>query len=359
MSEQNHFLKKLELAGFRSIQETCVEFSSGLNVFIGANGAGKSNIISFFRMLGQMMDTNRGLRNYVAENGFADGLLFRGWENTRVLSASLSLNSCLYEFSLATVPDNTLFFTSEQICVDGNTSFQGRGHMESLLASFEGYNVTQEIRDSIRGWRTYHFHNTGSNAPMKGYCNTIDNECLWENAGNIAPVLMRIRDENRLHYDRIVAHIKQAAPYFGDFVFKESAGKLMLCWKERYSDKIYYPAQLSDGSLRFICLATLLLQPTPPEMIIIDEPELGLHPAAVNVLGGMLSLASEKRQIIVCTQSRQLVDNLDLDELIVVDRKDGATTCSRLDENALQHWLEDYSLGELWEKNILGGRPQP
>ena len=195
---------------------------------------------------------------------------------------------------------------------------------------------------------------------MTGQCNVVDNECLAENAGNIAPVLLRIRDDARLYYDRIVAHIRQAAPYFGDFVFpKNPSPQVMLSWKERYSDKVYFPAQLSDGSIRFICLATLLLQPDPPKTIIIDEPELGLHPSAINALVGMLSLASEKSQIIVCTQSSQLVNYLDLNELIIVDRRDGETTLSRPDEDALRHWLEDYSLGELWEKNILGGRPQP
>jgi predicted ATPase len=173
--------------------------------------------------------------------------------------------------------------------------------------------------------------------------------------------LLRIRDEARPYYDRIIAHIRQAAPYFGDFVFLKSVQppQVTLCWKERYADKIYYPAQLSDGSIRLICLATLLLQPNPPQTIIIDEPELGLHPSAINVLVGMLTLASEKCQVIVCTQSPQLVNCLEPGDLIVVNRKGGETTFSRPDEKALGHWLEDYSLGELWEKDLMGGRPQP
>jgi len=366
VSDSPHFLKKLELSGFRSIRNARISFSSDLNVLIGANGSGKSNIISFFRMLGQMMDSNKGLQNYVAENGRADGLLFRGTETTQNLSAELSFNLNRYSFALQAAQDGTLFFSSEEVFFKGphfgsTTYTQGSGHLESKLSVEQGLRSAEQwAREAVRGWRVYHFHNTSPSAPMMGDWNVVDNECLLENAGNIAAVLFRIWNENRPYYDRIVAHIRQAAPYFGDFVFKKMpVHKIMLCWKERYSDKMYYPAQLSDGSIRFICLATLLLQPDPPQTIIIDEPELGLHPSAVHVLIGMLALASEKSQIIACTQSSQLVNGLDVDDLIVVDRKNGETTFSRPDEDALAHWLDEYSLGELWEKDILGGRPQP
>jgi predicted ATPase len=192
-----------------------------------------------------------------------------------------------------------------------------------------------------------------------GLCNTVDNDLLHRDAGNIAAFLLKMKQAHPCHYDRIVKTIRLVAPFFGDFELKEvSPGQTQLLWKERYCDMIYYPHQLSDGSIRFICLTTLLLQPTPLPTIIIDEPELGLHPYAIEVLAGLLREAAAKSQLIVSTQSRPLVDEFTPENLIVVDRVDGETQFTRHDSIKLKHWLEDYSLGELWGKNVLGGRPR-
>jgi len=137
-----------------------------------------------------------------------------------------------------------------------------------------------------------------------------------------------------------------------------SQDQVQLLWREKYGDKIYYPHQLSDGTIRFICLATLLLQPDPPSTIIIDEPELGLHPSAITTLAGMLRLAEDRAQIIVSTQSSPLVDHLEIEDIMVIDRVDGATTLKKLYEDDFQEWMDEYSLGELWDKNLLGGMPQ-
>ena len=345
----------------------------GLNVLIGGNGAGKSNFISFFQMLGAMMDPNTGLQHYIAEKGGADALLFRGVETTSKIYARLlfSHNEDLkdYKFTLKATDDARLFFEQEDASYgdvgnllphDHRTS-PSRGHFESRLPfdiDFpEGVRVT---KDALSDWRVYHFHNTSRTTALMRPQNAVDNERLWPDAGNIAPFLLRLRNEHEAHYKRIISHIQQAAPFFGDFHLKpDSKGQVQLLWNERYSPKIYYPHQLSDGSIRFICLATLLLQPEPPSTIIIDEPELGLHPFAITVLAGMFRLAEEKCQLIVSTQSSPLVDHLQLEDLIVVDRVNGETTLSKPDPDNLKVWMDEYSVGELWDKNLIGGMPQP
>ncbi|MDR1009935.1 MAG: AAA family ATPase [Opitutaceae bacterium] len=361
-------LTEIKIAGFRSLRKPeSVRLNGGLNALIGANGAGKSNFIDFFRMLGHMVDSNLGLRNYVAERGRADAFLFRGVQTTQEFSASLSFdfNKYKYAFTLKASDDGALFFAKETVEFDGLCEREvlnfGSGHLESKLLQLTPP-VSAELwtLDTLRDWRVYHFHNTSRKAAMMRAVNVVDNDRFRSDAGNIAPFLLRMRDENRDYYDRIVSHIRQAAPYFGDFELKpDRNNQVTLLWKERYGEKIYYPSQLSDGSIRFICLATLLLQPKPPATIIIDEPELGLHPYAITVLAGMFQLAAEKCQLIVSTQSSPLVDHLDIGDLIVVDRKEGETVLSRPDEAELAGWLERYSLGELWDKNILGGRPRP
>jgi predicted ATPase len=117
---------------------------------------------------------------------------------------------------------------------------------------------------------------------------------------------------------------------------------------------------LSDGTLRFICLTTLLLQPKSllPDTLLIDEPELGLHPFAINLLADMLQEAAESKQVIVSTQSVELLNAFQPEDVVVVQREEDASVFKRLDKAALSDWLaDDYSLGELWKRNILGGRP--
>jgi predicted ATPase len=155
-----------------------------------------------------------------------------------------------------------------------------------------------------------------------------------------------------------VETVRQVAPFFGSFVLQETGrGQTQLLWKDRYSDLAYYAHQLSDGTLRYICLATLLLQPTPPAVMIIDEPELGLHPFAIKLLASLLQEAAQKSQLIVSTQSSLLLDELSPEQVIVVNHHDGESTFERQDPVRLAAWLQEYTLGQLWEKNELGGLP--
>jgi predicted ATPase len=359
-------LEAIELEGFKSFKHLKrFNLSPGLNVLIGANGSGKTNFIKFFELLGNMMDKPPGLQNYVASNGWADAFLFRGVETTEQFRARLWFALNEYRFALKAATGGSLFFSEEAAPFDGPiygpvTNDQGSGHKESSLTGKIGTAAEQFVLQTIGDWRVYHFHNTSARSPMMLPVNSIDCDRLRSDAGNIAAFLLKMRETQKEYYDRIVSHIRLAAPYFGDFELKEvSQGQTQLLWKERYSPKVFYPSQLSDGSLRFICLAALLLQPKPPSTIVIDEPELGLHPYAITVVAGMLGMAASKCQLIVSTQSSPLVDHLQLKDIIIVDRKDGETTLTRPDPTALKDWLADYSLGTLWDKNVLGGRPQP
>ena len=124
---------------------------------------------------------------------------------------------------------------------------------------------------------------------------------------------------------------------------------------------MFGPEHFSDGTLRFIALATLFLQPPKllPQVIFVDEPELGLHPQAVDVLASMVKQATESTQVIMATQSPRLLDSFDYKDIIVAekDRETGCTMLDRLDEDEVKVWLEDYSLSQIWDKNIIGGQP--
>ena len=361
-------LETISLSGYKSIRELKnFRLTNGLNVLIGANGSGKTNFIRFFELLGHLMDPppkgSKGLQNYVSARGRADAFLFRGMKATPEMTAHLKFGLNEYKFSLKAADDRSLFFAQESAPFDGPKfgsieNDQGSGHKESGVARSHGTKALQWVFDTIRDWRVYHFHDTSPSAPVMGLCNIVDNDVLHSNAANLAAFLMQVAQSNPDHYARIEETVRQVAPFFGAFVLKEvSPGQTQLLWKDRYSDLLYYPHQLSDGTLRYICLATLLLQPNPVSTIVIDEPELGLHPYAIKLLASLLHEAGRRGQLIVSTQASLLLDELTPEQVIVVNHHEGESRFERLNSDRLSEWLKEYTLGQLWEKNELGGLP--
>ncbi|MBX7194007.1 MAG: AAA family ATPase [Sandaracinaceae bacterium] len=355
----------ISISGYKSIRSlTDLRLSPGLNVLVGANGAGKSNFLRFFEMLGHMMDPVRGLQRYVAARGRADAFLFRGTKVTKELSARVAFGLNAYEFTLRPADDRSLFFETEAAPFDGPkfgavVNGQGTGHLESRLAAKDEPTKAEEFaRDTIRSWRVHHFHDTSATAGMMGLANIADNRHLHSDASNVAAFLLRLSEQHPRHFRRIEETVRQVAPFFGAFVLDEQPnGKTQLLWRDRHAETVYYPSQLSDGTARYICLAALLLQPDPPPSILIDEPELGMHPVAIGLVASLLNEAAERSQVIVSTQSVTLLDQFQPEDLIVVDQRDGESIIARPSVAKIEQWLEAYSLGQIWVRNHIGGLP--
>lgn len=352
-------LSKIVLKGFKSIKECELELSE-LNVLIGPNGAGKSNFIGFFRMIQQMLEGN--LQNYVSKHGGPDALLHFGRKATEHIRAELYFGNNGYQFTLEPTSDNRLMFASEALWwnMSGPKSV-GSGHFESLVETHKS-GIKQYTIPAMRSWRLYHFHDTSESAAVKQRHGINDNVYLRPDARNLAAFLFVLMQQHESHYQRIVKAVRLVAPFFGDFFLRPQPAnqdQIELEWTERGADVPFKAHQLSDGSLRFICLTTVLMQPEElqPETILIDEPELGLHPFAIHLLASMMRSASKHRQIIVSTQSTELLNEFSAKDVIVADRAQGWTKLHRLDADALEGWLQQYSLSELWKKNLLGGRP--
>ena len=359
-------LDRVAIRGFKSIRAVDDFEPRPLNVLIGPNGAGKTNFIDLFRMLARMAEGR--LQVFVAEQDGPDALMFGGRRRTERIETELRFGANAYCFSLVPA-GRRLVFGSEETRFFGwssktHTHSLGSGHAESNLeAAAEAGSDTfaPYVRKAIAGWRVYHFHDTSTTAPVRQAHGLRDNLLLKPDAGNLGAFLRRLREHHPNHHRQIVEVVRLAAPFFGDFVYRRDTGDSMeLEWFQADDqDTVLGPRQLSDGTLRFICLSTLLLQPVElqPELVLIDEPELGLHPCALTLLAEMLQHASDSRQIIASTQSADLVSELDPENVVVVDRKEGASTFTRPDGDGLKEWLEDYALGDLWKMNILGGRP--
>ena len=353
---------RLVIEGYKSIAHCDVELDR-LNVLIGANGAGKSNFIGFFRFVRALLE--KQLQKAVGLAGGPDSILHFGRKQTEVLEASIYFGAVRYQFSLAPTQDNRMLFDRELITsMKGGEVFTS-GTFESQSENFNSWGQENELDPvlaQLKRWQVYHFHDTGSTAKVKQIHNINDNEFLRDDARNLAAFLLRLKNHHQEHYQRIVKTVRLVAPFFGDFHLRptvDNREKVQLEWSEQGQDEPFTASALSDGTLRFICLATVLLQPKAfmPSALLIDEPELGLHPFAITVLAGLMKAASVDHQLIISTQSVELVNEFEAQDLIVVDKRNGASTFKRLDALELSEWLEEYSLGELWKKNLLGGRP--
>lgn len=353
-------LESIEIEGFLSIRSATVRLGA-LNVLIGANGSGKSNFVRVFEFLGRLADEELGL--FVGLNGGASGLLHNGG-NDRI-RLIISTQSARYDAEFEPAANDELIFEHESFGYRDETSVMAvvaGGRRETAMATKGSGRIGRELRGLLQGCRVFHFQDVSLDAPVKHYVSTADNLALRNDAGNLAAVLLSLRDSDdpatQSAYRRIVGTIRQVAPFFRDFVLEpESRDRVRLRWRQTGSDAVFSAHQMSDGTLRFICLVTLLLQPTLPGLVVLDEPELGLHPFAIVQLADLLRQAAARSQVLVATQSVTLVSQFELADIIVAERDGGASNFHRPDRDRLAQWLAEYSLGELWEKNLLGGRP--
>ena len=364
----NNSLDKLTIKGFKSIREL-VDFElKDLNVIVGGNGAGKSNLISFFKMLNALINGN--LNRYVRDNGGASDILFNGRKVTEKMAFETLFGSRGFRFTLVPTPSDACAIEDEARYYSGGTSGwwelgdsdDGTSQMVAEVKNKKpDAKFSQHVYDAIASWQIYHFHDTSSTAGMRNYEIVEDNRILRMDAANIGAFLLKLKKHHVDEYKAIVNAIRLVTPFFDDFILepKDSGPKkeVNISWTQKGSDYPMQPYHLSDGSIRFICLATALLQPSPPSTIIIDEPELGLHPAAIVILAELIQQASHCTQVIVATQSPALIEQFAIDNIIVVNRKNGASSFERLREENFSQWLENYSVGELWTKNVITGGP--
>jgi predicted ATPase len=368
-------LDRMTIKGFKSIREADIELRP-LNVLIGANGSGKSNFISVFRLLNEIQA--RRLQVYTATVG-AESLLYFGRKVTDGVLLQLFFGKDSYRIGLVPTDNDTLVFEVEDCLTENVVAlYGGNAHPETRLhdalndikhwsgtisPTAVGETFAATILQILEGWKVYHFHDTSSTAAVKQPGNINDNERLRPDAANLAAYLYLLKERHQPYYENIVKTIRLAAPFFDDFNLRPdplNPERIRLEWHEYGSDNYFNAHMLSDGTLRFICLATMLMQPESmlPTTILIDEPELGLHPFALTLLASLLRSASHHSQVIITTQSVSMVNHFSYEDLIVVDRRDKQSIFHRPNEEDVVHWLDDYSTGELWEKNIFGGRPQ-
>jgi len=360
-------IRQIIIENYKSIHKATIDLAP-INVLIGANGAGKSNLISFFELLSALY--NQRLQRYILERGGIGRLLHNGLKGSDKIRGvfNFSNRNALGFVLLPTDTGGAVIATQDCFNSGGSpdTDYEAwhratwdNGVSESQIRDNKTWRAGY-LQKFLQSFTVYHFHDTSRTSAMRQACDIGDNWYLRHDASNLPAFLYRLQQTEPRAFTLIEQTIRSIAPYFKRFSLAPSPlapNQISLVWEEQDSDMYLDAQSLSDGTLRFIALATLLLQPNPPKTIVIDEPELGLHPAAIETLAGLVGVASYKAQVIVATQSSSFVSCFEPEDIVVVERKEGSTAFTRPDKERLASWLEDYSLGELWEKNLIGGKP--
>jgi predicted ATPase len=360
-------IQRIHIRGFKCIRDQNVELRP-INVLIGPNGAGKSNFVNLFRMFNRMVE--RDFQVFVRQTGGAEKLLYFGSKVTSEISVSIEFPPNQYSCTLAPDVGGSLFFKHESwwagrhsqpgaIKTSGKMEFLPSPAHESGLVD-SGQQVARETRAHMKEWKVYHFHDTSDWAKVKTNCRIADNLDLRPDASNLAAILYLQKRSFSDTYSAILEAVQRAAPFLQNFVLepeRDNEETIRLRWKHVGTDAYFDVSDLSDGTLRFICLCTLFMQPKLPSTILLDEPELGLHPHAIHLLAGIMQKASSKAQIIAATQSVTLANQFSFQDVIVVDREAEESVFRRHEAEEYKAWSEEYGLGDLWEKNVLGGTP--
>lgn len=374
------YIEHFHIKGFRSFADIEFHLQPGANVLIGANGSGKSNFIRFFEMLSWMLKSRR-LAQFIELQGGAGDQLHGGSEKTPILNAEITILTKEgrndYQFALTHAHPDRLLFTQEAFrfnrkIIDSEAPWQylENGRQEAKIVEVAQSSYTDQapqlnkqtartITCLLRNCDVYQFHNTAATSNFMKKWDAGDHSRMRSDGGNLPAILYWLEQEDLQRYERICHHVQRVLPGFDSFQIEEQHGKVALRWRSKYSDKTYGAHLSSDGSLRFFALVTLLNLPVEmlPDMLLLDEPELGLHPKAVMLIGEMIQSLAQDRQIIVATQSPLMVDTFELDQLFVLEMVEGRTELRTQNVQLLQDWLDDFSVGELWQKNLLGGRP--
>ena len=361
-SKPGLLLEGLHVAGFKSIESLALDLGR-LNLLIGANGAGKSNFIQVFRLLASLADQR--LQLFVGQAGGADNLLHFGQKTTSKVSVRVDADEASYACALVPTSDDALILEGEECGARGSASkgsasvYQGASRESFLLVEAATPHVAK-MRAILTGLEPYHFHDTSDSARVRKPCDVADNKRLRPDASNLAAFLHLLQQRHPGEYRNVVDTIRLTAPFLDDFVLEPDRLRpdtIRLAWRHTQSDRYFGPHTLSDGTLRFACLAALLLQPDLPTTILMDEPELGLHPQAIGLLAELMKAAAVRTQIVVATQSVTMVNHFEPKDVVVVEQQGGGSLFRRLSDAETSAWLDDYGVGDLWEKNLLGGRP--
>ena len=385
-----NIFERIRVQGFRRLRDVDLKLRP-LNVLIGANGSGKTSLLDVFSLLSA---SARGeLKRSIRDIGGIDSNLtvlrdFKGYK-THLAGFELDRRGCgdqivTYVISLSPkgntyqIPEESLTHTDDTIAlfrpyidkVQGDVIYYEQGDKLSPISEFrqdefesalsQAPRVSREtmaFQASLASVTHYHVLDVSSRAPVRLPQQLREAKLPGQNGEDLAACLYWMRETDPDRFETIEDTLRVAFPSFERLNFPPvAAGLLAITWKERDVKHPFFMHQLSEGTLRFLWLVTLLYSPGLTEVTLLDEPEVSLHPELLSVLAGCLREASQRTQLIVATHADRLVRFLTPEEVVVLDMEDGATTATRADELDLGAWLSEYTLDQVWQNGRMGGR---
>lgn len=358
-------INEIKVSGYKSIQESAIKLNN-LNILIGTNGSGKTNFLSIFKFLNHIINEN--LQKTVMLSGGADNFLYYGREITNKITIEIEFGTSKYHIELSPTRDILIIDKEVLTSTSPNNSpsdipftkkeLESNFRRETLLRPSK---IADQMLDAMKDWKIYHFHDTSANSPIRSTTKINDLNYFNDDGSNLASYLYFLKQHHPQNYLSIEKSIQHVAPYFDKFKLEPNLSNkkmIYLKWLSKGFDQQMSIDDFSDGTLRFICYATLLQQPQEfiPQTLIIDEPELGLHPKALESLASMIKTLSKQKQVLVSTQSVEFINYFDIGDLIVVERDNTDSKFKRLEYEKFEKLLEEYSVGDLWIKNLLEGR---
>ena len=373
-------IERLRLKNILSFRDTTVKLGK-LNVLIGPNGVGKSNLIE---VIGLLQAAPTGLASTILRTAGIRQWLWMGNElpMTATIECRLRLPRDRHEGLLSyqlqllgdenggyAIQDESLTGYFSRSSMEADVFFQGSekpptrmgvNRSESLLSQFKNPADPTPITDVGRALteiQIFREFRTGPGALVRqGISTTMAKNGLEDGANNLALVLQDLHFQD-LHA-RIDTYLKRFCERFTGAKVEIADGLARIYLSEDGLKSRIPSSRMSDGTLKFLSLLAALFHPKAAPLICIEEPELGLHPDALQLVAEILLDASKSTQLIVTTHSEALVDALtDHPESVLVCERDfdNSTQMERLSKKKLEVWLKRYTLGELWRKGEIGG----
>ena len=379
--------ERITIEGYRRLFNVQVYMRDRpLTVMIGANGVGKTSLLEIFSLLAA--SANAQLANKISELGGLPDIITRDRTNSITISLSMSvpgyapldyqlevaLKGFTYEIALETLTENNplvlepfkhidsrgldvkYFNTEDGVLLRPNWD---HNPLETSLAQVpKMYQEPENLRKRLASCTFYGALNVAPKSPVRLPQSMRPTSLPGANGEDLVSCLYYLRETDPERFEIIEDTLTAAFPDFERLGFPPvAAGTITMTWKDKNFSKPIYMHQLSEGTLRFIWLITLLQSPGLTAVTLIDEPEVSLHPELLRLLADMMREASQKTQLIVATHSDRLIRFLNPEEVLVCDAEDGLTTMRWGDSFNLEHWLEEYSLDQVWAMNLMGGRP--
>lgn len=395
-------ITEIKLVNFLSFEDETFHLDKKQNVLVGINGSGKSNLLKALRLVKEGV-SGIGLRKYVIDNlGGLDNILFKSIENNKNGKIGLHFtldhnvvqkfgfrftDDIIYSIEIYKQPSTSNYYVKEKI--QNNKGFiyldfdSGNGVLNELdksatykktalvkyddfiestelalskIYDTDRYYALSTIRKAIGDIIVYDYFDTTPKSNIRKPMLPTSEKRLLPDGTNLPQILNTIKINHKSSYNKIAEMLNEVNPKFKGFDFNFIGGNIELMLEEEGLNSSVHVNNISDGTLRYLCLLSILFNPDRGSLICIDEPEVGLHPDMISNIGNSIVDASEYSIFLISTHSENLLNCFNIENIRVFEKDErNSSKISFYEEKDFEGWYEDFSIGKMWRQGDLGG----